>query len=72
MCAICSLETGIKDVEAAHAYVGDIIRHSFKLGFGNPFMISGCLCVFSNVTDEFYRLNTWQGLSAFLDSVEED
>jgi hypothetical protein len=72
MCDICKMETVITDKDEAHEYVMGIIRRSMRLEFSIPFMFGGCLHVFSNITDQLYSLNTWSGLSAFLDSVEGD
>jgi hypothetical protein len=69
MCQLCVNETGITDLFKAHDYVG-IISRSFRLGFANPFMVGGCVCVMT--VDGILRLNTWAGLDAMLVSFEED
>jgi len=70
MCELCGYETGIEDREQAHQFVLGIIRQSYRCGFGNPFLISGCVCVM--VPDGILRTNTWQNLATFLNSYEED
>ena len=70
MCELCVKETGIAEPEQAHQLVMGAIRQSHRLGFGNPFLISGCVCVM--VPDGILRTNTWQNLAEFLKSYEED
>ena len=72
MCKLCSIETGISDETLAHNYVKSLQLRAMASQLSNPLMISGVMFVFSNRTDDFIRVDNWQGLAQVLDSLTEE